>query len=183
MPRPKLLESVVMQRQKDKQRRTQLFQRIKKVFNNKELKLLLNYTFYDISSYFIPNVVNLTSWLFINNNVDPFNLSDEDFKGLIIKSFTDVQPTEIIKVEDDIGDFPKEEHIESEIDPTPQPSEEAEHYENFELTSEENAESEKMIREELFFDEKNSLKPVVSKNFFMRRIFFPFSKIFKFFSS
>jgi hypothetical protein len=47
MPRPKLPESVVIQRQKDKQRRTRLFQRIKKVFSNNELKILLNYTFYD----------------------------------------------------------------------------------------------------------------------------------------
>jgi hypothetical protein len=37
MGRPKLSESVLTQQQKDKQRKTQLFQRIKKVFKNSEL--------------------------------------------------------------------------------------------------------------------------------------------------
>jgi hypothetical protein len=71
MGRPKLSEAVLTQRQKDKQRKTQLFQRIKKVFKNSKLQDLINHTLANVSPYFIPNVATLTSWIF---NYEPDHL-------------------------------------------------------------------------------------------------------------
>jgi hypothetical protein len=145
---------------KDKQKRTQLFQRIKKVFKNSELQDLINHTFFNVSPYFIPNVGTLTSWIFdYEPDVDPFISSDEEFTNQIIRKLIeevvdDVQPVEIINIEDDTGKFPKEERVEPKIESIPQITEEMEYYENSGPTTEEIVESEMMIRE----DRKNELR-------------------------
>jgi hypothetical protein len=59
-----------------------------------------------------------------------------------------VQVIEVVNVEDDTGAFPKIEQEEMKIEQTPQITEEMEHYEIFELSPEEIAETELMIRKE-----------------------------------
>jgi hypothetical protein len=131
-----------------------LFQRIKKVFKNNELQDLINHTFANVSPYFIPNVATLTSWIFeYEPDVDPFISYDEEFRNQIIRKLTeevvdDVQPVEIINTEDDTGEFPREERVESKIESIPQITEEVEYYENSGPTEEEIVESEMMIRED-----------------------------------
>jgi hypothetical protein len=86
-----------------------------------------------------------------NKNINPFLGSDAEFKRKLTEEITaidDVQPIEIVNVEDDTGPFPKIELPEMKIEQTPQVTEQMEHFENFEQTPEEIAELEKMIRED-----------------------------------
>jgi hypothetical protein len=99
------------------------------------------------------------NWLIDNKNIDPYILSDEEFKRKTIENATthtddDVQPIEVVNVENDTGPFPKIEQEDLEIEQTPQITEEMEYYENFEQSPEEIAEAERMIRE----DRKNELR-------------------------
>jgi hypothetical protein len=86
MPRPRLPEEETIKRRNDKQRKTKMFQNIKRLFSHKEVKDLLNYVPGKPSKYFIPNVSNLVFWSRITD-VDPLKLSDDEFKKQLIKSF------------------------------------------------------------------------------------------------
>jgi hypothetical protein len=89
-------------------------------------------------------------------------MSNEEFKRKIIDIVTeeDVQVIEEIKVEHDTGPFPKIEKEETKIEQTPQITEEMEHYEKFEQSPEEIAETELVIRE----DRKEELKNLLITN-------------------
>jgi hypothetical protein len=83
-------------------------------------------------------------------------MSNEEFKRKIIDVVSDeedVQVIEVVNVEDDTGPFPKIKQEKIKIEQTPQVTEEMEHYEKFELSLEETAETELMIRKR-----KNELK-------------------------
>jgi hypothetical protein len=162
MDGPKLTPAQIESRDRYNRRYSALFQRIKKLFNNRELKeILWKYlkaqTF---SSYLIANVFNLTSRLIDNKNIDLYILSDEEFKRKIIDYVLtphindEVQVIEVVNVEDDTGPFPKIEQEEMKTKQTPQITEEMEYYENFEQSPEEIAEGERMVRE----DRKNELR-------------------------
>jgi hypothetical protein len=96
-----------------------LFQRIKKLFSNKELKTIL-WEYLKVrtfSSYLVANVSNLTIQLMDNKNIDPFAGSDDEFKRKILEEVTphindEVQIIEVVNVENDTGPFPKIEHEE-----------------------------------------------------------------------
>jgi hypothetical protein len=89
----------------------------------------------------------LTGWLFDDDNIDPFNSSEEEFRNEVNNSFTDgfnnVQPIEIINVEDNTGNFPRQEQVEAKMESTSQTIDK--HYENSEPTPEEITEYEGMI--------------------------------------
>jgi hypothetical protein len=152
---PRLTKEEIERRVRYNKRYSALFQRIKKLFSNKELKTIL-WEYLKIrtfSSYLVVNVSDLTNRLMDNKNIDPFVGSDDEFKRKILEEVTphindEVQIIEVVNVEDDTGPFPKIEHEEIEIDQTPQITPEMEHYENFEQTPDEIAESERMIRED-----------------------------------
>jgi hypothetical protein len=72
----------------------------------------------------------------------------------VTTNIDDVQVIEVVNVEDDTDPLPKIEQEEMKIEQTPQITEEMEYYENFELSPEEIAEAEMMIRE----DRKNELR-------------------------
>jgi alkyl hydroperoxide reductase subunit AhpF len=70
----------------------------------------------------VANVSNLTSQLIDNKNIDPYILSDEEFKRKLTKEVTtpiddyDVQVVEVVNVEDDTGPFSKIEQEEMKIE-------------------------------------------------------------------
>jgi hypothetical protein len=121
MPRAKLTEEERNLRDKEienQKRKGTIFQNIKKLFSHEEVKELLNNYSSDISNYLTPNVSTLTSWI-LSTDFDSYNITDEEFKNKIIKYVTEHnEPIEIIKIEDESGDFLQEEHIESEIEST-----------------------------------------------------------------
>jgi hypothetical protein len=88
---PKLTPEEMEKRQKEKQRKSLLFKRIKQLFTNKEVKELLGHLGYlptEISSYFVANISNLVRWLYDDNDIDPINMSNEEFKRKIIEDVT-----------------------------------------------------------------------------------------------
>jgi hypothetical protein len=149
---PKLTPAEMEIRNKKKQRYSALFQRIKRLFTNAGVKELLYQLKLPFSNYFKPNVSNLTKQLSDLDSIDPYNLSDEELRRKIIEEDTkpieDVQVKEVRHVEDDTSPFPKIEQEEMKIEQTPQITEEMEHYENFEQSPEEIADTELMIRED-----------------------------------
>jgi hypothetical protein len=85
-----------------------LFQKIKKLFNNQEIKDLLKHFPTTISSYLVANISDLTNKLIDNKNIDTHILSDDEFKRKEVTTHIndDVQ-VEVVNVEDDTGPFPK----------------------------------------------------------------------------
>jgi hypothetical protein len=86
-----------------------------------------------------------------NTDFDQYNLDNKEFKNEIFKYVTEQveennKPIKTIKIENDTSDFPKDKQIKAKIESTPQIIDE--HYENFEPTVEEIAESEMMTRED-----------------------------------
>jgi hypothetical protein len=124
---PRLTKAEIEKRDRENRRYSALFRRIKKLFSNQELKTILweylkSRTF---SSYLVPKVSNLTNRLINNKNINPYILSNKEFKRKIIEEVTphindDVQVIEIVNVEDDTGPFPRIEQEEMKIDQTPQ---------------------------------------------------------------
>jgi hypothetical protein len=179
---PRLTPKEIERRDRENRRYSALFRRIKKLFSNQELKTILNEhlktrTF---SSYLVANVSNITSRLFDNKNIDPYILSDDEFKRKILEEVTphiddEVQVIEVVNVEDDTGPFPRIQQEEMKIDHTPQITEEMEYYENFELTPEEKAEAEKIIRE----DRKNELRKLAFSKHLHQETYYLINKQFE----
>jgi hypothetical protein len=67
-------------RQREKQRKSLLFQRIRQLFSHQEIKEFLKHFAEPISSYLIAIVSKLVSWLNYDDNIDPINMKDDEFK-------------------------------------------------------------------------------------------------------
>jgi hypothetical protein len=134
-----------------------------------------------ISNHFVANVSNLVSQLIDNKNIDPHILSDNEFKkknnGICAQSpiNDDVQVIEVVNLEDDTGPFPKIEQKKMKMEQTPQVTEEMEYYENIELSPEEIAEAEKMIRE----DRKNELRKLAFNKHLHQETYYLINKQFE----
>jgi hypothetical protein len=87
----------------------------------------------------------------------------------------EVQVIEVINVEDDTRPFPKIEKEEIKVEQTPQITEEMEHYENFEQSPEEIAETELMIRE----DRKEELKELAYNQGLKHKTYYLINKQFE----
>jgi hypothetical protein len=111
--------------------------------------------------------------------MESYNTTNEEFKNKIIEYFTEQieeennESIEIIRIKDDSGDFPKEEHIESRIDPTPQILDE--HYEKFDQTPDEIVQTELMIRE----DRKTELRMLAFNQGLRRETYYLINKHFE----
>jgi hypothetical protein len=116
-----------------------------------------------------------------NKSIDPFLGSDDEFKKKIIDYVLhppiedEVQVIEVINVEDDTEPFPKIEQEKMKIDQTPQITEEMEYYENFELSPDEIAEGERMIRE----DRKNELRKLAFNKHLHQETYYLINKQFE----
>jgi hypothetical protein len=85
---PRLTAEEVQKREKEKQRKPLLFQRIKHLFNNQEVKELLEYFSQTISSCLVANVSKLVCWVYCDEGIDPINMKDDEFKRKIIEDVT-----------------------------------------------------------------------------------------------
>jgi hypothetical protein len=150
MGSPRLTLAEIERRDRYNRRYSALFQRIKKLFSNRELKTI-RWEYLKTQTFSNYLIANITRRLIDNKNTDPFVGPNEEFKRKIIEevqTVDDVQVVEVVNVEDDTGPFPKTEQEDVKIEPTLQVTEEMQHCEIFEQSPEEIVETELMIRED-----------------------------------
>jgi hypothetical protein len=121
---PRLSPAEIEKRQKEKQRKSLLFKRIKQLLIIEKLKNFQNI----ISNYFVANISNLVSWLNDVDSINPINMSNEKFKRKTIDVVTDEEDVQVIEVVN-VEDFPKNRTRRIKIDQTQQVTKEMKYYE------------------------------------------------------